>query len=392
MTNLMSIAGALLIVFLGAEIATHFRMPRTIGQLLAALILAIPWLHRVIFTPDALPVFSTLGDLGMILLLLLTGLTLNIKQFKSVGRDAVLIGTSAAAVSFLFGFGLGLFILNIGFNASLVLGASLSVTAEGMTILFLTDLKKINTPVASAIIGGGVVDDIFEAVFLTMVIILTHQAKSLGNLSLLPFKIIGFALLVYIATLLIPKLIHPVEKEHTDSSLFSLTIIISLVAAIGAQWAGLGAMVGALIAGVIMQKSFLSHYDELKEKHILETFVFGFLIGFFFIHIGYSFDFTVFRTSPVLVIVVMLAALSGKILGTMIMKPFTRFSWKQMYLIGWAMNSRGVLELVLIQIALTNNLITKELYSAIVFMALSTTLIFPFVLKALIKRNPGIMD
>ncbi|MBU0628961.1 MAG: cation:proton antiporter, partial [Nanoarchaeota archaeon] len=84
-------------------------------------------------------------------------------------------------------------------------------------------------------------------------------------------------------------------------------------------------------------------------------------------------------------------AIIGKIAGTFMAKPFTRFSWKQLHLIGWGMNSRGAIELALALIAFRSSLIPTELYSSLVLMALITTLIFPFILAKMIKTNPSLM-
>jgi Kef-type K+ transport system membrane component KefB len=72
-------------------------------------------------------------------------------------------------------------------------------------------------------------------------------------------------------------------------------------------------------------------------------------------------------------------------------KPFTLLSWRQLYLVGWGMNSRGAVELALALLALQTGLIEKDVYSSLVLMALVTTLIFPVVLRRMLAKNPDIM-
>jgi Kef-type K+ transport system membrane component KefB len=85
-------------------------------------------------------------------------------------------------------------------------------------------------------------------------------------------------------------------------------------------------------------------------------------------------------------------AMAGKLAGTFLTKPFTKLNWKQLHLIGWGMNSRGAIELALALIAFRSALIPVELYSSLVIMALTTTLIFPFVITRMIKKEPGLMN
>ena len=86
-------------------------------------------------------------------------------------------------------------------------------------------------------------------------------------------------------------------------------------------------------------------------------------------------------------------AMVGKIFGVFMAKPFVKdLSSKQLHIIGWAMNSRGTVELVIALIAFKVRFIDINIYSAIVLMTLITTMMFPFILKAMLKKEPGIMD
>ena len=92
-----------------------------------------------------------------------------------------------------------------------------------------------------------------------------------------------------------------------------------------------------------------------------------------------------------LLVVTVVIAFAGKILGCVITKPFSRLTLKQLYYAGWAMNSRGAAELVIALAAKQLGLIPLEVFSALVAMSLITTLAFPPVLARGIHRNPGLM-
>jgi Kef-type K+ transport system membrane component KefB len=118
----------------------------------------------------------------------------------------------------------------------------------------------------------------------------------------------------------------------------------------------------------------------------------AFVVPFFFVNVGLKFSIeTLFVNIPLLIGTIAIAFI-GKILGTLIVKPLSNLSLKQLYYVGWAMNSRGAAELVIALLALQFHLITLEIFSALVIMAIITTFTFPFVLARGIKRNPGLME
>jgi len=170
------------------------------------------------------------------------------------------------------------------------------------------------------------------------------------------------------------------------------SIIIGLIFALLSEVAGLGSILGAFLAGVILKKSFVIHRNEIHDEQNLKIIIFGLIIPFFFINISIHFDYSSIIQNPLLVFSVLIVAILGKLLGTFITKPFTKLSWKKLHLIGWGMNSRGLLELIIANLAYQYHLIDQKLFSAIVFMAISTTIIFPFILKHLIQKNPKIMN
>lgn len=89
---------------------------------------------------------------------------------------------------------------------------------------------------------------------------------------------------------------------------------------------------------------------------------------------------------------IILIATAGKLVGAMLSRPFTHLRWKQLYVVGWAMNSRGAVEFALALIALRAGLIGTHLYSAIIAMALVTTVTFPFIITPMLRRDPHLLD
>ncbi len=391
MSDLFTITFALLIAFIFAEIFSHLGFSRVIGKLLAGLFLAIPFLQDSIFAENSIAIIEVLASLGVIFLLLLTGLEIDTKKMRKNSKDALFIAFFAALIPFLSGLFLARF-LDYSWTTAFVLGAALSLTAEGTKATILIELKKIKTKIGSIMLEAGIIDDIIGILFLSIIIVLSKGENLLANLTYFPAKIIFFFFVSFLSFKYFPKVFSSFEKKHSEIVIFNLTIILGLIFALFSEVIGLGTVLGAFIAGVILQKSFALKSDELKEEKDLKLLTFGFIIPFFFIYISINFDYHSILHNPGLTFLILFIAIIGKIIGTLIAKPFTSLSWQQLHLIGWGMNSRGVMELIIAEIARSNGLISNELFSAIVFMAITTTLIFPIILKQIIKINPKIMQ
>ncbi len=393
MSDLGAITLAILVTFLGAEIGKKFKYPRVIGQLAISFIMAIPAI-KVLFPAASIEVIAILAELGVIFLLLLTGFELNLKEFKKNKKEAAIIALFAAVIPFGLGFTLGYF---LGFNwkTSLVLGACMSVTAEGTTVALLLEMKQMKTRLASIILGAGIIDDAFEILFLTLIFFLANTNSGVDATGSF-WEIFGkyelFIIGIWWAFRLIPKWIGKLKHGHAKISLLSSMITVGMLIAFFSEFVGIGAVFGAFIAGLILQKSFFDSKTRDKDTQDLRIFVFAFIVPFFFVNIGLNFDYHSIINNPILTISVFVTAIVGKIIGTMLTKPFVNLTFKQLHLIGWGMNSRGVMELVLAHIALEAKLITVDIYSAVVFMAITTTLLFPFIFKQILEKNPDIMN
>jgi Kef-type K+ transport system membrane component KefB len=239
-------------------------------------------------------------------------------------------------------------------------------------------------------LGAGILDDIFEVIFLSVVLILAH--KSFAALAWLPVKLIGFVVVVYVTYKLFPYLLKAVQKERSRIAIFSFILIFALIIAVISTKLELGPIIGAFIAGIIIHLTEHRKYEYKENIKELEAMTFAFIIPFFFINIGLHFDFSIFSQNLWLAAMVLITATVGKLLGALVATPFTDLSLRQTHLIGWGMNSRGAIELVIAEIARINNLIPIEVYSAIVFMAIITTFIFPIALKIIVSKDRKILN
>jgi len=197
---------------------------------------------------------------------------------------------------------------------------------------------------------------------------------------------------VFIALKLLPRFISRFNPKGEDKY-FTITILIGLGIALLSTALSLGPIIGALIAGLVLQKAFKSQKVEHAVENNLKVITFGLVIPFFYLQIGLNFDFQAIFLYPFMIAAVLILGFAGKMLGVYAVKPFTKLNTNQLVLVGWGMNSRGVIELVIAEIARQKIPgFPMELYAAIVFMSIATTLIFPVALNYYLKKYPSIMN
>jgi Kef-type K+ transport system membrane component KefB len=393
LSTVMVITLVLGVAFLFNELFKKLNLPPVVGQILGGLILGLPFLRAIIFQSSAsTEIVDLLAVLGILFLLLLVGLEIDIEKIRQSSKEAFLISICAAIVPLVLGF-ISLRLLGYSDIASLVFGGALSVTAEGTTVKVLMDANALNTKLGAITVSAGAIDDIFEVLFLSLVTVIGFGG-SIFQIIYLPVEFLVFTAVTFSIFWLLSKVLQRVERTGTDVEVFSLVIIFVLVISSLSEALEMGYLLGAIVAGFLLQIS-IKRLKKKDEEEIITTtklITLAFVVPFFFVNIGLNFNYSYLVGNLSLLLITIFIAFVGKIVGTIIVKPFSNLSLKQLYLIGWGMNSRGAVELVIALLALNHGLITQEIFSALVAMAIVTTLVFPFVLQREIKNNPAALQ
>ncbi len=385
----------LISAFILGELFKRIGLPSVVGQILAGLMFGIPTIKELLFGEgSALIIIDFLATLGVLLLLFLAGLEIEIDKIKETSRDSILVSLSSALVPFALGF---LFITFVfpesGFLSALIFGGAMMVTSEGTKVKVLMDLNSLNTRLGAIMLAAGAIDDVFEVLFLSIVVIFA-KGGTLFDLAMIPVEIIIFLIIAYISFKIMSKVLQHLDKPGEEAGLFSLVMIFVLVLAALSESLNVGYLIGSIIGGFLLQLSLkeITKRNKREMINVVKLIALGFIVPFFFVNVGLSFDLSTLSSNLPIILVTIGIAFFGKMIGTLIIKPISTLSWKQLYYMGWAMNSRGAAELVIALIAMQYGLISLEIFSALVAMSIVTTLIFPPVLARGIKKNPGIMD
>jgi len=322
----------IVISFLFTKFAKKLKLSAVIGLIIAGIVMGSPLL--ALFIEPNTGVILDLGSLGLIFLMFLAGMEVSFDMLKKEEKDSLIVGSLATIVPFLMGFVAFLF-LGFSFFTSLTVGICMSITAEATTSLVLLELNKLKTRIGSLMLESGIIDDI-----------------------------LGISLFVFVVYLFTGN--------------FTTREVITLVLSV----AGFG-------IGIIVNK-FLGR--EHEKINYLENFLMIFVIPFFFISLGVYFSLKSLTLNPLLLIIIVVIAMTGKIAGVMLAGPLIKLPLNKLYLVGWGMNSRGAVGLAVAFIALKIGLLGSTLYSGLVFMTLITTLIFPFIIRRMVEKYPDIME
>jgi Kef-type K+ transport system membrane component KefB len=385
----------LILSFVFSEIFKKVGFPQVVGQILAGMLLGISVIKGFLFTELSLLIVDFLSVLGIVFLLFLAGLEIDIEKIKENSRDSILISLSSALLPFFLGFSfLTVFFPEYGFLTALIFGGALMVTSEGTKVKVLMDMHKLNTRLGAVMLAAGAIDDIFEVSFLALVVVMA-LGGGFTELAIIPLELIVFIAIAFVSFKVIYRAFSYLEKKGSDETeRFSIVVIFILVLAALSQTLELGYLIGAIIGGFLLQISMRDIQKKHREDMIKMTkaISLSFIVPFFFVYAGLNFELESLSSNIFLLVVTVAIAFIGKLVGTLITKPFSTLNLKQLYYVGWAMNSRGAAEMVIALIAKQSGLIPPEVFSALVLMTIVTTFIFPFALARGIKKNPRLME
>jgi Kef-type K+ transport system membrane component KefB len=386
----------LIVTFVMGLLFKRIGLPTVVGQILAGILLGIPLLRGFLFDSEpSLVIVDFLAYLGIIFLLFLAGLEIDIEKIKETSRESILISLSSALVPFGLGFTFMMLVFpSYGWLAALVFGGAMMVTSEATKVKVLMDLNSLNTHLGAIMLAAGALDDIFEVLFLALVAVI-GRGGGLLELAAIPVEIVVFVVVAFAFFKVATKVFRYLGKNGgNQAEIFSMVVIFIMVLSALSESLGIGYLIGAIAGGFILQIAMRSIHEKHRKDMIkvTELIALGFIVPFFFANVGINFEFDTLFSSIGLLVATVIIAFSGKIVGCLVIKPFSRLSLKQLYYTGWAMNSRGAAELVIALAARQLGLIPLEVFSALVAMSLITTLAFPPVLARGIRKNPGLMD
>jgi Kef-type K+ transport system membrane component KefB/nucleotide-binding universal stress UspA family protein len=401
---LVQLALLLFVARLGANVARLFGLPAVVGELAAGIVLG-PSVFGHYFPEAFVEVFpqtsaqfhllETVGVLGMVLLLLLTGLETDLKLLRNLGRAAVVASILGMVVPFGLGFGLGMWMPD-NFLAqpdrrvlfAAFLATAMAISAMPVIAKILMDLDLTRRNIGLVILSAGVVDDTAGWLVLSAINGAATQGgqvrfTGLGiTLGLVLVFMVGIALVAYPLMRGLTKLI--VRAGSTETELVMVVVFALLCAAL-TEWIGVHAVFGAFIAGTALRQ--VPHLRS-ETVHRLESFVFSILAPVFFGVVGLQVDLWSLSGGDgglMLGIVLGIACL-GKLVGCTLGGIWGGLRTWEAISIAVAMNARGAMGLVAASIGLSLGILNQQMFSIIVVVAIATSFVAPVALRLTMRR------
>lgn len=392
MSPLITILICLGLMYVLGELLRYLSVPRVISQIGAGMLLGIPLLKDALFTSESAWLVQSLADIGVILLLFFVGLQINLRQFKRDIAPSIWISLFNTAFPLAFGYAISRYLFSLSPSTSLIVGVCMSVSATAIALDLMEEFNKLRTKLGALIVSAGTFDDMLELVIITAILAFLETSIKQVTISHLALGVLIFAFVVLIFRFwIIPYLLHRIEGQPEHAQLFTGALIITLVMASLADYLGLGALIGALFSGVVIRQVLLKDqghkpWEKAEITHNIHTIAFGFLVPFFFFSIGFQTNVLAIWQNLTFGIAITLVAIFGTVVGSALGYYLIYRNWSQGWIVGWAMNAKGDTELVIAQLALSAGVITTGVFSSLIFMAVVSTLVSPFILRRLIKR------
>lgn len=384
--------GCLLMSFLLSELFNRIKYPRILGYIMAGIVFTVPSLNHIFIPEEMSTLLQFLSEVGIVFFLLLAGLEMDITELRKMGLSAVAVGFLAFSFPFVLGFSI-LTIAGYAFLVAFVTALCLSVTAAAIAVEILMEYGLFKTKEGAVIVGAGMVDDLLGVLSLTFVVALVEAGGTLSPSLVLVFsklfvEYVAFLLIAYILGFRVyPYVVSMIWSRRSENAVFTLSIVFGLIITLLSQAFGMSSLIGAFIAGLIINLTVKDTKEGKEIVHNLDSLTFGFIIPFFFISVGLKFDiFSVLSNIPLLLILAFIAA-AGKFLGTAVAAFITDLPRKSIGIISLGMNARGGIELVVAVVALSQGMIPKSLFSIIITMSFLTTFLGIYLFKRQVKKN-----
>jgi Kef-type K+ transport system membrane component KefB len=386
-TLLLQIITIIIVARIFGWICKSIGQPTVIGEIAAGIFLGpslvgmfFPGFSAFLFPAQSLGNLQFLSQIGLILFMFIIGMELDLKVLKSKAQEAVVISHASIILPFALGVGLALYIYQqfapegISFlSFSLFIGIALSITAFPVLARIVQERGLSRTKLGTMVITCAATDDITAWCILAAVIAIVKAGSFISSV----YTIILAATYVFVML----KVLKPVlkrlgdyysYKEGLTKPVVALFFVILLLSSYCTEVIGIHALFGAFMAGVIMpsNQSFRNIFIEKVEDVSMVL-----LLPLFFVFTGLRTQIGLLNDPYLWQVtgLIILAAVTGKFIGSAVAARFVNQSWRDSLIIGSLMNTRGLMELVVLNIGYDIGVLSPEIFAMMVIMALATT-------------------
>lgn len=403
------LAQVLLLLVVGrifGELMQKFGQPAVMGQLLAGVFLGpsvlglfAPDLQHLLFPPrpEQKAMLDAVSQLGILMLLLLTGMETNLELVSKVRRTALSVSLSGIVVPFVCGFALGELLPDsmlprpdLRLITSLFLGTALSISSVKIVAMVVREMNFTRRNVGQLIVASAIIDDTIG----WLIIAVTFSLALHGSVDFwaLGQTIVGAAIFLGLAFTLGQRAVFHLirwsnDTLETEGAVISIILSITAVLALLTHFIGVHTVLGAFVAGILVGQSPILT-KRIEEQ--LRGLIVALFAPVFFGLAGLSADLTILNDPKMVALTagLVLIASFGKFAGAFIGGRIGRISKAESLALACGMNARGSTEVIVATIGLSIGALSESLYTMIVAMAVITTMAMPPMLRWALKRLP----
>ena len=362
--------------------------PQVMGEMVAGILLGpsllgwlVPGVSAALFPPASLSYLNALSQVGLVVFMFVVGLALNPSDLHGYGHAAVLTSHVSIVAPFCLGGLTALYLYprlsddGVTFTGfALFMGAAMSITAFPVLARILTERGLLRSRMGTMAIACAAVDDVTGWCILAYIVVLvrvTHAARPAW------VTIAGSLAYVLIMVFVVRRILPAFEREfrkldRLSDNLVAVIVVLVLVSALATEWLGIHLLFGAFLMGAIMPKTQeFTHYLLHKFESVTVVLLLPLFFAFTGLRtrIGVGGGRAIWLYSAIVIVV----AITGKLGGSMFAARLAGMPWREAASLGILMNTRGLMELVILNIGLDIGVISPAMFSIMVLMALVTT-------------------
>jgi Kef-type K+ transport system membrane component KefB/nucleotide-binding universal stress UspA family protein len=396
----------LLVGRLMGEAVQRIGQPSVMGQLIGGLLLGPsffgllwPSAQHAIFPADPVQksMLDAVSELGVLMLLLLTGMETDLQLVRRVGGAAIAVAITGVAIPFACGFTLGEFLPaeflpkpDARLVTAIFLGTALSISSVKIVAMVIREMNFMRRDLGQIIVASAILEDTIGWV----IIAIAFGLAAAGTIDVWSASraVVGTALFMVASFTFGRRIVFHLirwanDNFKSDFPVITTILIIMAAMALTTQLIGVNTVLGAFVAGILIGESpiLTRHIDEELRGLIVALFM-----PVFFGLSGLNADLTILRSPDLALLAVGLIVIAsiGKFLGAFIGGTVGGLSRAESLALGCGMNARGSTEVIVATLGLSTGLLSQNLFTLIVTMAIVTTTAMPSMLRWALKRLP----
>jgi len=400
MPNLFKLVLQIAVIVAACRVTgTLFRkmhQPRVVGEMFAGILLGpslLGWLaphwSTYLFPSSSLGILNALSQVGVVIFMFLVGLGINPKELKHQGHAAVLTSHVSISAPFVLAAFLSLYLYprlsddSVSFTSfALFMGASMSITAFPVLARILAERDLLGSRLGTVAIACAAVDDVTGWCILAYIVVLIRTAHRVTPIWMTIAGILVFALVMIYGVRRLLRRLETIYRERgaLSENLMALILLLVLASALCTEGLGIHLLFGSFLMGAIMPK------EAKFVRYVLdrfETITVTLLLPLFFAFTGLRTNIALVKGQEMWMYcgLIVLVATAGKLGGSTLASWLSGMPLREAAGLGTLMNTRGLMELVILNIGLDIKVISPALFSMMVMMALITTFMTTPVLE-----------